>query len=141
MAGVQVGKRIIGAESPVTVGWENIGKVEGGPVVKRSWTTLGQGERHLSLLRCPHKDCTAARKRGGEQGVLVQLFVPELGTEGLICRSCLRRPDNASAVFPEDPYLLPWRGGRRVSVTVNGRKQWKGSSVASQKKGAKGASK
>ncbi len=31
MAGVQVGKRIIGADAPVTVGWENIGKVEGGP--------------------------------------------------------------------------------------------------------------
>ena len=32
MAGVQVGKRIIGADSPVTVGWENIGRVEGGPL-------------------------------------------------------------------------------------------------------------
>lgn len=30
--GVQVGNRIIGADSPVTVGWENIGRVEGGPV-------------------------------------------------------------------------------------------------------------
>ena len=32
MAGVQVGKRIIGADRPVTVGWENIGRVEGGPI-------------------------------------------------------------------------------------------------------------
>ncbi|MEE4289403.1 MAG: sterol desaturase family protein [Erythrobacter sp.] len=32
MAGVQVGNRIIGADAPVTVGWENIGRVEGGPV-------------------------------------------------------------------------------------------------------------
>jgi sterol desaturase/sphingolipid hydroxylase (fatty acid hydroxylase superfamily) len=32
MAGVQVGKRIIGAEAPVTVGWENIPRVEGGPI-------------------------------------------------------------------------------------------------------------
>ena len=31
MAGVQVGKRIIGAEAPVTVGWENVPRVEGGP--------------------------------------------------------------------------------------------------------------
>lgn len=31
MTGVRVGNRIIGADSPVTVGWENIGKVEGGP--------------------------------------------------------------------------------------------------------------
>ncbi len=32
MDGVLVGKRVIGAQSPVTVGWENIPKVEGGPV-------------------------------------------------------------------------------------------------------------
>jgi sterol desaturase/sphingolipid hydroxylase (fatty acid hydroxylase superfamily) len=32
MSGVRVGNRIIGADAPVTVGWENIGKVEGGPV-------------------------------------------------------------------------------------------------------------
>jgi sterol desaturase/sphingolipid hydroxylase (fatty acid hydroxylase superfamily) len=32
MAGVRVGKRIIGADSPVTVGWENIPRVEGGPI-------------------------------------------------------------------------------------------------------------
>ena len=32
MGGVRVGKRIIGADAPVTVGWENISRVEGGPV-------------------------------------------------------------------------------------------------------------
>jgi len=32
MNGTRVGKRIIGAEAPVTIGWENIGRVEGGPV-------------------------------------------------------------------------------------------------------------
>jgi sterol desaturase/sphingolipid hydroxylase (fatty acid hydroxylase superfamily) len=32
MNGVQVGNRIIGADSPVTVGWKNIGKVDGGPL-------------------------------------------------------------------------------------------------------------
>src|SRR6195952_5808436 len=32
MAGVQVGNRLIGAQAPVTVGWENIPRVEGGPV-------------------------------------------------------------------------------------------------------------
>ena len=32
MEGVRVGKRVIGAQAPVTVGWENIPKVEGGPV-------------------------------------------------------------------------------------------------------------
>ncbi|MGF7156548.1 sterol desaturase family protein [Novosphingobium gossypii] len=32
MEGVRVGKRIIGGQSPVIVGWENIPKVEGGPL-------------------------------------------------------------------------------------------------------------
>ena len=32
MDGVRVGKRIIGAQAPVTVGWENIPRVQGGPV-------------------------------------------------------------------------------------------------------------
>lgn len=32
MSGVRVGNRIIGADAPVTVGWENIGRVEGGPI-------------------------------------------------------------------------------------------------------------
>lgn len=32
MNGTRVGNRVIGAQSPVTVGWENVPKVEGGPV-------------------------------------------------------------------------------------------------------------
>lgn len=32
MTGVRVGNRVIGAQSPVTVGWENIPRVEGGPL-------------------------------------------------------------------------------------------------------------
>jgi len=32
MNGVLVGKRLIGTQAPVTVGWENIPRVEGGPV-------------------------------------------------------------------------------------------------------------
>ncbi|EIZ77717.1 sterol desaturase-like protein [Novosphingobium sp. Rr 2-17] len=32
MVGVRVGNRVIGAQAPVTVGWENIPKVEGGPL-------------------------------------------------------------------------------------------------------------
>jgi hypothetical protein len=32
MDGVRVGKRTIGAQAPVTIGWENIPRVEGGPV-------------------------------------------------------------------------------------------------------------
>lgn len=36
--GVRVGNRIIGAQSPVTVGWENIPKVEGGPLKRHFFT-------------------------------------------------------------------------------------------------------
>jgi sterol desaturase/sphingolipid hydroxylase (fatty acid hydroxylase superfamily) len=32
MNGVQVGNRIIGSQSPVTVGWENVPRVQGGPL-------------------------------------------------------------------------------------------------------------
>jgi sterol desaturase/sphingolipid hydroxylase (fatty acid hydroxylase superfamily) len=32
MDGVRVGNRLIGAQAPVTVGWENVPRVEGGPV-------------------------------------------------------------------------------------------------------------
>lgn len=38
MAGVRVGKRIIGADSPVTVGWENLPRVEGGPIKRFVFT-------------------------------------------------------------------------------------------------------
>ncbi|GAM05145.1 sterol desaturase family protein [Novosphingobium sp. MBES04] len=38
MDGVRVGKRIIGADSPVTIGWENLGRVEGGPVKRFIFT-------------------------------------------------------------------------------------------------------
>ncbi len=32
MDGIRVGKRVIGAQAPVTLGWENIPRVQGGPV-------------------------------------------------------------------------------------------------------------
>jgi len=38
MNGVRVGNRVIGAQSPVTVGWENIPRVEGGPVKRFVFT-------------------------------------------------------------------------------------------------------
>ncbi len=41
MDGIRVGNRIIGAQGPVTVGWENIPKVEGGPF-KRFFFTYFQ---------------------------------------------------------------------------------------------------
>lgn len=38
MEAVRVGKRLIGAQAPVTVGWENIPRVEGGPVKRFVFT-------------------------------------------------------------------------------------------------------
>ena len=38
MDGVLVGKRLIGTQAPVTVGWENIPRVEGGPVKRFVFT-------------------------------------------------------------------------------------------------------
>ena len=32
MQGIQVGNRVVGTQAPVTIGWENIPRVEGGPV-------------------------------------------------------------------------------------------------------------
>ena len=49
MNGVRVGNRIIGADSPVTVGWENIPKVEGGPA-KRLFFTYFQPAVLLALV-------------------------------------------------------------------------------------------
>jgi len=49
MDGVRVGKRIVGTQSPVTIGWENIPKVEGGPV-KRAFFTWFQPVVLFSLI-------------------------------------------------------------------------------------------
>ena len=38
MDGVRVGKRLIGTQAPVTIGWENIPRVEGGPFKRLFFT-------------------------------------------------------------------------------------------------------
>lgn len=38
MEGVRVGNRVIGAQAPVTVGWENLPQVEGGPIKRFVFT-------------------------------------------------------------------------------------------------------
>jgi len=38
MDGVRLGKRLIGTQAPVTIGWENIGQVQGGPVKRFVFT-------------------------------------------------------------------------------------------------------
>lgn len=50
MSGVQVGKRIIGADSPVTVGWENIGRVEGGPMKQLFFTHFQSAVLFILIL-------------------------------------------------------------------------------------------
>ena len=47
--GTRVGNRIIGGQSPVTVGWENIGRVEGGPF-KRMFFTWFQPAVFFALI-------------------------------------------------------------------------------------------
>ncbi len=49
MAGVRVGNRIIGADAPVTVGWENVGRVQGGPF-KQAFFTYFQPAVLFSLI-------------------------------------------------------------------------------------------
>jgi sterol desaturase/sphingolipid hydroxylase (fatty acid hydroxylase superfamily) len=49
MDGIRVGKRVIGTQSPVTVGWENIGRVEGGPF-KRFFFTWFQPTTLIALI-------------------------------------------------------------------------------------------
>ncbi len=49
MNGVRVGNRIIGADAPVTIGWENIPKVEGG-TFKRLFFTWFQPVTLLALM-------------------------------------------------------------------------------------------
>jgi len=49
MDGVRVGKRMIGDQSPVTIGWENIPRVEGGPI-KRHFFTWFQPAALFALI-------------------------------------------------------------------------------------------
>ena len=49
MSGVRVGNRVIGAQSPVTIGWENVPRVEGG-AVKRFVFTWFQPAMLLGLI-------------------------------------------------------------------------------------------
>jgi hypothetical protein len=49
LSGVRVGKRVIGTQAPVTIGWENIPRVEGGPF-KRFFFTWFQPVALFALL-------------------------------------------------------------------------------------------
>ena len=49
MDGIRVGKRVVGTQSPVTIGWENIPKVEGGPF-KRLFFTWFQPVAFFAMI-------------------------------------------------------------------------------------------
>ena len=49
MDGIRVGKRVVGTQAPVTIGWENIAKVEGGPA-KQFFFTWFQPVALFALL-------------------------------------------------------------------------------------------
>ena len=49
MNGTRVGKRVIGAQAPVTIGWENLPKIEGGPL-KQFFFTWFQPVRLFALI-------------------------------------------------------------------------------------------
>lgn len=99
------------------IGRPRSGPITRGPALHRNWTR-GNGDKHdrtLSVMRCPHSDCLGLVSQG-QPGILIQLLVPELGPDALICRSCRRRPDRPDVVFP-GTYLDAWRGGRRRGIT------------------------
>lgn len=80
MQGVRVGKRVIGAEAPVIVGWENIGKVEGGRT-KRFIFTWFQPAVLLGLVAfwyyAPNSIATASTAIGIGIGFKVLLLALE----------------------------------------------------------------
>jgi len=80
MDGVRVGNRVIGAQSPVTIGWENIPKVQGGPI-KRFVFTWFQPTMLFGLLAfwyyAPNSIATASTAIGIGIGFRVLLFALE----------------------------------------------------------------
>ena len=80
MEGVRVGNRVIGAQSPVTVGWENIPKVEGGPV-KRFIFTWFQPVMLFALLAFWYYAPNSIAKASTAVGVAIAFKVLLLGLE------------------------------------------------------------
>ncbi|MCJ2183012.1 sterol desaturase family protein [Novosphingobium sp. 1949] len=80
MNGVRVGKRVIGADSPVTVGWDNLPKVEGGPF-KRMFFTYFQPAVLLALvlfwMYAPDSIAKASTAIGIGIGFKVLLYILE----------------------------------------------------------------
>lgn len=80
MDGIRVGKRIIGAESPVTIGWENIPRVEGG-LVKQFVFTWFQPAMLLALLAFWYYAPNSIAKASTAIGIGIGFKVLLLGLE------------------------------------------------------------
>jgi hypothetical protein len=80
MDGIRVGKRVIGAQAPVTVGWENIPKVEGGPV-KRFIFTWFQPTMLLALVAFWYYAPNSIAKASTAIGIGIGFKVLLLGLE------------------------------------------------------------
>ena len=80
MDGIRVGKRVIGTQAPVTVGWENIPKVEGGPV-KRFFFTWFQPVMLLGLIAFWYYAPNSIAKASTAIGIGIGFNVLLLGLE------------------------------------------------------------
>jgi sterol desaturase/sphingolipid hydroxylase (fatty acid hydroxylase superfamily) len=85
MHGVRVGKRVIGAQSPVTVGWENIPKVEGGPL-RLFFFTWFQPTMLLALIAFWYYAPNSIAKASTAVGIGIGFKVLLLGLEWLAPR-------------------------------------------------------
>ena len=80
MDGVRVGKRVVGTQSPVTVGWENIPRVEGGPV-KQFVFTWFQPTMFFALLAFWYYAPNSIAKASTAIGIGIGFRVLLLGLE------------------------------------------------------------
>ena len=85
MHGVRVGKRVIGAQSPVTVGWENIPKIEGGPL-RLFFFTWFQPTMLLALIAFWYYAPNSIAKASTAVGIGIGFKVLLLGLEWLAPR-------------------------------------------------------
>ncbi|MBB3693811.1 sterol desaturase family protein [Sphingomonas sp. BK580] len=85
MDGVRVGKRVIGAQSPVTVGWENIPKVEGGPM-RRFFFTWFQPTMLFALIAFWYYAPNSIAKASTAVGIGIGFKILLLGLEWLAPR-------------------------------------------------------
>ena len=95
MDGVLVGKRLIGTQSPVTVGWENIPRVEGGPF-KQLFFTWFQPTVLFGLLAFWYYAPNSIAKASTAIGIGIGFKVLLLTMEYFFPRS--------------ESWRLPWKG-------------------------------